>query len=52
MGKFELEYIFIEGIVGIGLLNYIDNSNFKALIDSVHDTDWVSHYGLVFQKVH
>ena len=51
MGKFELEYIFIEGTVGVSLMKYIDNSNFKGLNDFVHDTDWVSNSGLVFQKV-
>lgn len=50
MGKFELEYIFIEGTVGVSLVKYIDNSNFKGLNDFVHDTDWVSNHGLVFQK--
>ena len=48
MGKFELEYIFIEGILGVSLVKYIANSNFKGLNDFVHDTDWVSNYGLMF----
>ena len=41
MGKFELEYIFIEGIVGVSLIKYSANSNFKALNDC-------SCYGLGF----